>query len=144
MEILDAIDALDDLVRGARPVSTGSASSGSGLPKAIADQRGVPYEPSPWTQALVTADELDDVLHHARIVPLTDQVRVERADLGARVATLREQVAGNQRATGVVSKLEAAVAAARPVPLADQIRVAKPRLDDLLGELRVAVGDERP
>ena len=78
-----------------------------------------------------------------RIVPLTDQVRVERADLGARGVTLREQVAGNQRAAGVVSKLEAAVAAARPVPLTDQIRVAKARLDGLLGELRVAVGDQR-
>ena len=64
-------------------------------------------------------------------------------DLRARVATLREQVAGNHRAASVVSKLEAAVAAARPVPLTDQIRVPKPRLDELLGELRVAAGDQR-
>ena len=64
-------------------------------------------------------------------------------DLRARVATLREQVAGNHRTAGVVSKLEAAVAAARPVPLTDQVRVPKPRLDELLGELRVAAGDQR-
>ena len=113
-----------------------------GLPEAIAAKRGVPYEQPPSAAALVTIDELDDLIHMARVVPLTDQVRLERADLDSRIATLRRQVAGNRPAVTILERLEAVVADAKPVPLTDQIRVLKPRLYDTLDELRAVVSDD--
>ncbi len=104
----------------------------------------MPYEAPPWAETLVTIDELDDLILNARVVPLTDQVRLERADLEACVATLREQVAGNRRAAAVVERVGAVVAAAKPVPLTDQIRVHKFRFYELLDELRVVIVDDSP
>jgi hypothetical protein len=112
------------------------------IPEQLAAKSGEPYERPPGGAALVSIDGLDDLVHNARIVPLTDQVRLERAELDARLAALREQLAYSRRATAVVERLETVVADAKPVPLTDQVRVLKTRLYDLLDELRVIVRDD--
>ena len=112
------------------------------LPEQVAAKSGEPNERPPGAAALVAISELDELVHNARIVPLTDQVRLERAEFETRIAALREQVANNGRALAVVERLETVVADAKPVPMTDQIRVLKTRLYDLLGELRVIARDD--
>jgi hypothetical protein len=48
-------------------------------------------------ELLVAIDTFDDVIHNARPVPLTDEVRVKREELDATARTLREAIARGNR-----------------------------------------------
>ena len=46
---------------------------------------------------LVAIDNFDDLIHNAKPVPLTDQVRADREELDAMARTLREAIARGNR-----------------------------------------------
>ncbi|HET8950416.1 MAG TPA: hypothetical protein VFN44_07890 [Solirubrobacteraceae bacterium] len=124
-----AIDKLDRL-REALPEAvrlTGDASE---------------HSPRESGELLLAIDAFDDALHRARPVPLTNQVRLENADLDAHLERLRAALrasATDRSATAALDVIAATVAEARPVPLTDQVRVAKPPIQRRLGELRALV-----
>jgi hypothetical protein len=51
----------------------------------------------PSDDVLVAIDSIDDLIHNAKPVPLTDQVRAEREELDATVRTLRDAIARGNR-----------------------------------------------
>jgi hypothetical protein len=46
---------------------------------------------------LIAVDELDDAIHNARPVPLTDQVRLERGQLEGLIGKLRDAILRGNR-----------------------------------------------
>ena len=48
-------------------------------------------------EILTAIDDLDDLIHNARPVPLTDQIRAEREELEAKAGRLRELIARGNR-----------------------------------------------
>jgi len=89
---------------------------------------------------LIAVDALDDLMHSAPAVPLTDQVRVKPDELHDRVSDVLDHLSPEQReranAAGLVEELEALVQTAKPVPLTGQVRVDKDRMYELLDRLR--------
>ena len=91
---------------------------------------------------LTAIDRLDDLVHNAKAVPLTNEVRLDREELARAVDTLlatlprelesRPDVVAHTRLAEVVRK-------AKPVPLAGDVRVPKGELYDLLDALRSEV-----
>jgi hypothetical protein len=99
-------------------------------------------------QLLKAIDQLDDHIHAAAGIPLTEQVRLEAGLLRASVSVIREEADkrfGTQRAGAIgtlfraLEELEALVASARSIPGSDQVRVSKARFYDRLDELRSSV-----
>jgi hypothetical protein len=97
---------------------------------------------------LVAIDNLDDLVHNAPSVPLTDQVRLAPERLEAAVAqlhaTLPPDVRARAEGEGLLERLDAVVASAKPVPLVDQVRVDKEALYDVLDGLRAAISPAGP
>jgi hypothetical protein len=103
-------------------------------------------------EILVATDHLDEVVHSARIVPLTDSVRVEAQTLRAATERLRRaasQTFGAPPAFAgptaevfeLIAAVEALAAAARRVPLTKQVRVDREPLYELLDRLRAVLPD---
>jgi hypothetical protein len=104
-------------------------------------------------EILVAIDRLDDAIHEARVVPLTDQVRIEKDRLHDAVAAIRSEA---DRTLGgdptgpvyeAIERLELIAAGARPVPLTGQVRVdtieVHEQLDVLRQLLPEALGERR-
>ena len=89
---------------------------------------------------LVAIDELDDAVHDARPVPLTDQVRLPLDRLQAHVDTVRRHLDPDLprrlEAELLLDRLDALVREAKPVPLTEQVRVDKGALYEILDALR--------
>ena len=90
---------------------------------------------------LATAiDHLDDLVHHAKPVPLTDQVRLRPDELREAVAAidaaLPPDVRRRAEAQGLLERLHAVVRQARPLPLVDRVRFDKDELYAVLDALR--------
>ena len=85
-------------------------------------------------------DFLDDLVHNAKPVPLTDQVRLQRDELREAVAAIDAALAPDVRrraeAEGLLERLEAIVEGAKPVPLTEQVRFDKDDLYEVLDALR--------
>ncbi len=92
--------------------------------------------------ALELIDGIDDLVHEAKPVPLSDRVRVDRAELDSLVGALRGEVAALRRshdALGLIGELESIVREAGTVPLTGQVRVEREAVYAILDTLRVVV-----
>jgi hypothetical protein len=87
-------------------------------------------------------DAIDDLVHEAKPVPLSDQVRVDRAELESLIGALREEVAGLRRphdALALIGELETIVREAGRIPLTGRLRVEREAVYAILDTLRFAV-----
>ena len=96
---------------------------------------------------LVAIDSLDDLVHNARAVPLTGQVRMPLEQLETAVRqvheTLPPELRARLEAEGLLGRLDTLARDARPVPLTDQVRIDKDALYEILDAIRRLVGPER-
>jgi hypothetical protein len=101
-------------------------------------------------EILIAIDALDDLIHNAKLVPLTDQVRLDPKALRAATERLRPAALAElgplpQRIGPVgdvfhaIDELEAIARDAKPIPLTGQVRVPKTQLYDRLDELHAAL-----
>jgi hypothetical protein len=96
-------------------------------------------------EILDAINRLDDHVHTAPEIPLTDSVRIEASLLQASVGVIRQhadRMWGSDRAGPVgelfeaLEELEAMVASAKPVPLTDELRVNRDKLYEPLDRIR--------
>jgi hypothetical protein len=103
-------------------------------------------------EILVAIDHLDEVVHSARIVPLTDSVRVDARALRAATERLRRAAGATFGAPPafagptaevfeLVGAVEALAGAAKRVPFTKQVRVDREPLYEALDRLRAVVPD---
>jgi hypothetical protein len=98
--------------------------------------------------------QIDQTINAGRRVPLTDQVRVDKASLYEALDRMRAEVAGEVHAgvlyTGdvlaAIDSFDDLIHNARPVPLTDDVRAPREELDAAAGTLRDAIarGNRRP
>ena len=107
-----------------------------------------PEPPDPGIDLRSAVDELSALVDHARPVPLTDQVRVEREELRTALERIRDAVAaelgpvgGTPKLRSALEKLERAGERAKPVPLTSQVRVSAKEIRKQLEKLRRALSD---
>jgi len=95
---------------------------------------------------LVAIDTLDDLVHNARAVPLTDQVRLKRGRLDEAFGQIQDalplDVRARAEADGLLERLDRLVTGAKPVPLTGDVRFDKQELYDVLDALRALIGPE--
>jgi hypothetical protein len=100
-------------------------------------------------EILLAIDDLDDLIHSSPVVPLSDQVRIDRQALRAAADRLRPAATDlfglMPPRTGpiadvfaAIDEVEALVGAARPIPLTTQVRIDLERVYDQLDRLRAA------
>ncbi len=93
---------------------------------------------------LVALDALDDALHKAKPVPLTDQVRIDRGRLAEHIDALKAQWPP-AAPSALLEQLEAIAAGARELPLTTQVRVDREDIYDVLDGIRAELpGYVRP
>jgi len=90
------------------------------------------------SDALVTVDILDDLIHNAKPVPLSDQVRLDPDEIQPLLDQLRLQVPpeGEQH----VDRLDALMRDAKPIPLTRRVRLHKEDLYEALDAIRGTLG----
>ena len=88
---------------------------------------------------LIAIDKLDDLVHNARPVPLTDIVRLRRADLERRVEEVKQTLGPLAGTDELVARLDRFVASGKRVPLTGEHRYEKEELFAILDGLRAAV-----
>ena len=104
----------------------------------------------PWapTETIAILDELDELVHNAASVPMTDQARFDPRTIDPLLDRLRTAVDGQPGLTALVEDLDALVREAKSVPLTKEIRVEREGIYDLLDGLRAvcgsAAGDSAP
>ena len=85
-------------------------------------------------------DYLDDLVHNAKSVPLTDQVRIDAHTLREAVdvvdAALPPDVRRRAEAVRLLERLDALVRDAKAVPMTSQVRFDKDELYEVLDALR--------
>ena len=95
---------------------------------------------------LALLEELDERVFNAKMLPMTDQVRLDLEQVLAHVGRMRAQIPpelppeSGVRAT--VDGLEQLFREAQGVPLTDQVRVDKEGIYELLDGLRLAIVEE--
>ncbi|HEX8205668.1 MAG TPA: hypothetical protein VF587_06400 [Solirubrobacteraceae bacterium] len=94
---------------------------------------------------LVAIDTLDDLVHNARAVPMTDQVRLPRGSLEAATEQLRAALpaaglGANPEAEELLGRLEGVARSAKRVMLTKDVRVDKDELYEILDRLRALAG----
>jgi hypothetical protein len=93
-------------------------------------------------EALEAIDRLDDHIHEARPIPLTDQVRMDRSVLLADLDAIRRDLDQLRTVSAVneaIEALETLAAAAKPLFGSDQVRFDREDFYDQLDALRAAV-----
>jgi hypothetical protein len=98
----------------------------------------------PAGELLRAIDSADDLVHNARIVPLTDQARVPRADLDRAVTRVRNAAAAegieSDEAFGpVLDRLSQITSDAPAIPLTGDVRCEREEIYDTLDQLRERV-----
>ncbi|HEX8084422.1 MAG TPA: hypothetical protein VF529_09040 [Solirubrobacteraceae bacterium] len=91
---------------------------------------------------LVAIDRIDDLIHNAKAVPLTDDVRVPADRIGAALDALLKTLAPQLEARDDIDahkRLAELVRNAKPVPLTGEVRLPKDEVYDLLDQLRVEI-----
>jgi hypothetical protein len=82
-------------------------------------------------------DELDEAVHRAAAVPLTDQVRLNRGKIEALLGRLRTALnSGPSELVGVLDRLDELVRGAKAIPLTNEIRIDRLEIYNLLDYLR--------
>jgi hypothetical protein len=81
----------------------------------------------------------DDLIHNAKEIPLTRDVRVLRDDANDLVAELRR--AATPATSELIGRLADMVDGAKAVPLTDYIRINREKAYRLCDEIRVALRD---
>lgn len=89
------------------------------------------------TDALITVDQLDDLIHNAKPFPMTDQVRLDPDEIGPLLAQLHGQIPAE--AEQHVDRLDALLRDAGSIPLSRRVRVGKDELYEALDALREAL-----
>ena len=85
----------------------------------------------------ITLDHLDDLVHNAKPMPMTDQVRVDPDEVGRIVDRLRVELP--PALDPLAERLEAVVREARSVPLTGQVRIDKDAFYEALDAIREAL-----
>ena len=95
-----------------------------------------------WEPAETNAvlDELDELVHKAGGVPMTDQVRLNPQTIDPLLARLRTAVDGQPGLTAAVGDLDALVREAKSIPFTNEIRVEREGIYDLLDGMRAVCG----
>ena len=98
--------------------------------------------------ALVAIDKLDDFLHNAKLVPLSDAIRVDPDELRACIQDVRDGLTAllpapdKSRSLPLVERMEEIARAAPGVPLSRYVRIDKERMYELLDQLRESVAED--
>jgi hypothetical protein len=87
----------------------------------------------------IALDELEELIHRARRVPLTDQVRINRDKLSRQIDRIRAGIDREGEPTAALRRLEDAVARAPAVPLTPDVRAERKELLALVEALRAAL-----
>ena len=93
--------------------------------------------------ALAAADEIDDLLHNAKLVPMTGDVRLDLEAYLAAVEKIRaacERGRAHTRVTDLLDALERLGTDSKKVPMSSQRRLSKDDVYTLLDEFRAVVG----
>lgn len=99
-------------------------------------------------QVLIAIDELDDLMHNAKLVPLSDHVRVSLEELHELMARIRSGIHSavarpeESRSMLLLAEIEQLARDAPKVPLTSQVRIDKERVYDLLDQMRVSIVDD--
>jgi hypothetical protein len=116
-----------------------------GMRAAIADDVATDRghdRPGPGSAVDAVLVALEDLLANARPVPLSDEVRLDPAALGAALATLRQVTAAqvppplDGPALAVVAVMDELAAGAKKIPLADEVRVNRELFREHIGRFR--------
>jgi hypothetical protein len=108
------------------------------FPAAVAAASGTPFDPGPRNKLRAAVTALDELLRHARPIPLKDEVRVEGDELRAALARLRQCVAAvypSGRGAATMAAVDAALSDPKAVPLTSQVRVRRRVVSPLLEDL---------
>ena len=99
-------------------------------------------------EVLTAIDSLDELLYRAKPVPLSDDVRVDPAELARLVEDIRVAIpieltrAGSSDVPALVDRLDAVSRDAKPVPMSRAVRVDKERIYSICDELRASLPDD--
>ena len=97
---------------------------------------------------LIAIDALDDLIHNAKMVPLSDAIRIDRDDLLEQVERMREGLraeldeayrTGSMR---LLEQLEQMARDAPPVRILGGVRMDKERVYDVLDGMRATIPEE--
>ena len=100
-------------------------------------------------EALAAADEIDDLLHNAKLVPMTGDVRLDVEPYLAGVEKMRDAcvwIVARERGrahtpvTDLLDALEHVATASKKLPMSSQRRVSKDDVYTLLDEFRAVLG----
>ena len=100
-------------------------------------------------EVLLAADAFDDLVHGAKLVPMTAQVQidlgaysaaVERMRASAAWITERERGRSHRPVSELLESLDRLGAESRKMPLSSRRRMDKEELYDLVDRFRIAVG----
>jgi hypothetical protein len=93
----------------------------------------------PSESAAIVA-EFDGLIHRARAVPLTDQVRLDRREIYGLLDRLRAALDhGPADLVALLDELDGVVHRAKPIPLTNQVRVERSEIYDVLDRMRVTL-----
>lgn len=94
-------------------------------------------EPS---EAAAVVVEFDELVHKARAVPLTDQVRLDRQKIYGLLDRLRTALNhGPADLLALLDELDEVVHRARPIPLTNQVRFERSEIYDVLDRMRITL-----
>jgi hypothetical protein len=94
-------------------------------------------EPS---DAMLAVDAFDDAIREAPGVPFTDQVRLDRQQVGALLDRLRTTL---RFGSSELTDLEELIRRAKPIPLSDEIRLDREKVYDVLDRMRASFAENR-
>ena len=94
-------------------------------------------------EILIAIDRLDNLVHEARPIPLTDQVRMEKRELLEAVSAIREH-AEQLRSSEEIEALEAMAASAKRILGSEQVRLDREDMYDQLDLLRASIKPSSP
>ena len=89
-------------------------------------------------EILIAIDRLDDLVHEARPIPLTDQVRMEKRELLEAVSAIRQH-SDELRSSEPVEALEAMATSAKRILGSEQVRLDREDMYDQLDLLRASI-----
>jgi hypothetical protein len=94
----------------------------------------------PPSEVELAIDALDEAVHDARRVPLTDQVRLDRGKAGVLLDRLRIALPSRpSELISIVDELDELIRRAKPIPLTDEIRLDREGVYDILDRMRASL-----
>ncbi len=94
------------------------------------------------TEAMLAVDAFDEAIHDAHDVPLTDQVRLDRAKAERLLERLRTALPrGSSTLSSLFYELDELIRNAKPIPLTEQIRLDRGEVYDILDRMRASFAE---